>query len=152
MHQDATWYGGRPQPMELCVRRGPSPLIPKRGRSPLHHFRHVCCGQTAAWIKTPLGMEVGLCSGDIVLDGDSALPPQTGGGAPSPIIGPCLLWPKGCMDQDATWYESRPQPMRHCVRWGCSSLSPKGAQLLNFRPMKVVAKRQEGLTCHLVWR
>jgi len=25
MHQDATWYGGRPQPRELCVRWGPSP-------------------------------------------------------------------------------------------------------------------------------
>jgi len=26
MHQDATWYGGRPQPRELCARWGPSPL------------------------------------------------------------------------------------------------------------------------------
>jgi len=25
MHQDATWYGGRPQPRRLCVRWGPSP-------------------------------------------------------------------------------------------------------------------------------
>jgi len=24
MHQDATWYGGRPQPRRLCVRWGPS--------------------------------------------------------------------------------------------------------------------------------
>ena len=24
MHQDATWYGGRPQPRRLCVRLGPS--------------------------------------------------------------------------------------------------------------------------------
>ena len=30
MHQDATWYGGRPQPTRLCVRWGPSP-IPKKG-------------------------------------------------------------------------------------------------------------------------
>ena len=21
-----------------------------------------------------------------------------------PIVGPCLLWPNGLMDQDATWY------------------------------------------------
>jgi len=28
MHQDATWYGGRPQPRGLCVRWGPSPLPP----------------------------------------------------------------------------------------------------------------------------
>jgi len=26
------------------------------------------------------------------------------------------------MDQDATWYRSRPRPRRHCVRWGPSSL------------------------------
>jgi len=25
MHQDAAWYGGRPQPRGLCVRWGPSP-------------------------------------------------------------------------------------------------------------------------------
>jgi len=33
MDQDATWHGGRPQPRELCVRSGPSPL-PKWGWSP----------------------------------------------------------------------------------------------------------------------
>jgi len=32
------------------------------------------CGQTAVWIKMPLGKEVGLGPGDIVLDGDPALP------------------------------------------------------------------------------
>jgi len=31
---------------------------------------HVCCGQTAEWIKMPLGTEVDLGPGDIVLDGD----------------------------------------------------------------------------------
>ena len=30
MHQDATWYGGRPQPKGLCIRWGPSPP-PKKG-------------------------------------------------------------------------------------------------------------------------
>ena len=33
MHQDGTWYGGRPQPRRLCVRWGPSPL-PKRAQPP----------------------------------------------------------------------------------------------------------------------
>jgi len=33
MHQDATWYGGRPQPRRLCVRWGPSPP-PQEGWSP----------------------------------------------------------------------------------------------------------------------
>jgi len=32
----------------------------------------------------------------------------------------------GCMDQDATWYGSRPPPTRHCVRCGPSYLQKKG--------------------------
>jgi len=35
---------------------------------------HVYCGQMAGWINVPLGTEVGLSPGDIVLDADSALP------------------------------------------------------------------------------
>jgi len=38
MHQDAIWYGGRPQPRRVCVRWGPS-TSPKRGRSPLPSFK-----------------------------------------------------------------------------------------------------------------
>jgi len=33
MHQDAAWYGGRPQPRRLCVRWGPCPL-PKKEAEP----------------------------------------------------------------------------------------------------------------------
>ena len=55
----------------------------------------------------PLGMELGLGPGDIVLDGDPAPPKR--GTAPS-IFGPCPLWPNGWMDQDATWYGGRPRP------------------------------------------
>jgi len=33
---------------------------------------HVNCGQTAICIRIPLGTEVGLGLGDIVLDGDAA--------------------------------------------------------------------------------
>jgi len=47
-----------------------------------------------------LGTDVGL--GHIVLDGDPALTPPAKKGAQPPIFGPCLLWPKGWMDQDAT--------------------------------------------------
>ena len=76
MHQDATWYGGRPQPRRLYVRWGPSPL-PQKGRSPTQFSAHVYCGQTAAWIKIQLGTEVDLGQGDFVLDGDPA-PPKRG--------------------------------------------------------------------------
>jgi len=34
MHQNATWYSGRPQPRRLCVRWGPSSPLPKKGHSP----------------------------------------------------------------------------------------------------------------------
>ena len=66
MDQDATWYGGRPQPRGLCVRWGPNPSPQKRFSA------HVDCGQTAAWIKMQLGTEVGLRPDDIVLDEDPA--------------------------------------------------------------------------------
>ena len=50
---------------------------------------HVYCGQTAKWIKMPLGMEVYLGPGHIVLDGDPA-PPK--GAQQPPPFGRCLLW------------------------------------------------------------
>jgi len=40
--------------------------LPKRGRSP-QFSAHVYCGQTAAWIKMPLGTEIGLGPDDIVV-------------------------------------------------------------------------------------
>jgi len=49
-------------------------------------------------------------------------------------------------------YRGGPQPRRHCVRWGPSSPSPKGAQPPIFWDMSLVAKRLDGLRCHLVWR
>ena len=104
-----------------CVRLGPSSPSQKGDRAP-QFLTHVYCGQTAAWIKLPLGMEVGLGPGHIVLDGDPASPPQNMGHSP-PIAGPCLLWPNGWMNQDATWYDGRPRPGQHCVRCKPSSTS-----------------------------
>jgi len=67
------------------------------------------------------------------------LPPQKKRkGTQPPIFGPCLLWPNGWIDQDATWYESRRRLL--CVRWGPSS-PLKGAQPPIFRPMSIVVKR-----------
>jgi len=42
----------------------------------------VYCGQTLGWIKIPLGTEVGLIPGHIVLDGDPASPTERGTAAP----------------------------------------------------------------------
>ena len=73
MDQDATWYGARSQPRRLCVRWRPRSTLPQKGAEPPPQFSaHFYCGQTAACIKMPLGMEVGLIPGDFVLDGDPA--------------------------------------------------------------------------------
>ena len=73
-----------------------------------------------------LGMVVCLSPGDFVLDGDPAPLSPKGGGASSPIFGPCLLRPIGWMDQHATWHEGRSQSRRFCVRWGPSPLPQRG--------------------------
>ena len=54
----------RPQPRPHCVRWRPS--------SPIS--ANVRCGQTAGWIKMPLGMDVGLGPDDFVLGGPSSPP------------------------------------------------------------------------------
>jgi len=56
---------------------------------------HVYCGQTAEWMKTPLGTEVDLGPGHIVLDAVDARrgPSSERKGHSSPhLFGPCLLW------------------------------------------------------------
>jgi len=123
-------------PGDFVLDGDPAPPPQKRGRShPPHFSAHFCCGHTAGCIKMPLGMEVG----DFVLDVDP-VPPQKRCEAPSPIFGPCLLWPNGWMDQDGTWYRVGPWSRPHCARWGPSSLLQKGTEppiLAHF----IVAKR-----------
>ena len=80
---------------------GDPAALPQTGGSAPPFLTHFYCGQTADCIKMPLGMEVGLSPGDFVFDGEPGPLPKRGG--TSPIFGPCLLWPNGCMDQDATW-------------------------------------------------
>jgi len=46
-------------------------LPPQMGHGPQFPV-HVCCGQTARWIKMPLSMEVELGPGNIVLDEEPA--------------------------------------------------------------------------------
>jgi len=102
MDQDDTWHGGRSSSRPHCARWGPSSPHQKGGRAP--NFRpisivassqfsvHVYCGQTAGWMKTPLGMEVDFGPCYVVLDGDPAAPRK---GHSSPLLfGPCLWWPR----------------------------------------------------------
>jgi len=149
MYQDGAWNGGGPWSRPRCARSGPSSPPPKRGGA-LQFSVHLYCRQTAGCIKMPLCMEVGLSPVNFVLDGDPALLSQK---VRSPsIFCPCLLWPNGCMYQDAIWYGGRSRPTRHCVRPGPCSPHLKGHSTPNFRTMFPVAKRLDGLRWHLVWR
>ena len=94
---------------------------PEKGTAPPQFSAHVYCGQTAGWIKMPLGIEVSLGPFHIVLDGDNtaplpkkwAEPPQA---APAHLccsqIARCIKMPLGM--------EVGPQPRRLCVQCGRS--------------------------------
>jgi len=153
MDQDATWHTGRPRPGHIVLDRDPAPLPKREGTAHPQFLAHVCCSQTAGWIKMALGMEVSLCPGHTVLNGDAGPLPRKMGY--SPQFSAMSIWPNGWMDQDATWYhEGRLQPRPHCNRWGPSSPPPKknGHSSPNFRPMSVVAKRVDESRHHLVLR
>jgi len=103
-------------PGDFVLDGDPAPS-PKRGRRPPSQFSaHFYCGQTAGCIKMPLGMEVGLTGGDFIFDGGLSSPSAKRGKRPSPIFGPCLLWPNGWMDQDGTWHRGGPWSRPHCTK------------------------------------
>ena len=65
---------------------------------------------------------------------ETELPTQKGGGAPSPILGPCLLWPNALMDQDGTCMEVC-LGQGHILPDGDPALLPKnGAEPSTFGP------------------
>jgi len=72
MDEDATCYGGRPRPRRLCVRWASSSPQKKGTPTPTQFLAHVYCGETGRQMKIPLGIEVGLIPGHIVLDGNPA--------------------------------------------------------------------------------
>ena len=67
-------------PGHIVLDGDPAPPSPKVGGAP-QFSAHVCCGQTAGWMKMPLSTEVDLCPGHIVLDGTQLLP-QKGHSSP----------------------------------------------------------------------
>ena len=116
MHEDATWYEGRPRPRRHCVRWEPS-FPPLKRHSP--NFRPMSV--VAKWLD---GLRCHLVwrlasAQATVFDTDPATPRKRAH-PPHPIFGPCLLWQNGWMDEDATWYGSRPRPRSHCIRRGPS--------------------------------
>ena len=57
---------------------GDPALLPQKGAHP-QFSAHVCCSQTAGWIKIPLGKKVGLGPGRIMIHGDDPAPPSQKG-------------------------------------------------------------------------
>jgi len=86
----------------------------------------------------PLGTEVSLGPGPHCVEGDPA-PPEKG--VQPLILGPCLSWLNGWMDEDATWYGDRPRRRPCCVKWGPSSPT-KWPPLFPAHDMSIVANRR----------
>ena len=156
MDQDATWYGGRPQPRGLCVRWGPSSPSQKgggaRGQGP-QFSDHVYCGQTAGWIKMTLGMEVGRpwSSPHYARWGHSS-PLQKRGRAPQFSTHLYCGQTVGCIKMSVCM-EVGLIPGVFVLDGDPALLHTKGySSLPNFRPISIVAKRLDASACHLVQR
>ena len=107
-------------PAHIVLDWDPAPAPrPRKGHGSPHFSAHVCCGQTAGWIKMPLDVQVGLGPGHIVLDGDPA-PLQKG--SPQFLVHVCCGQTAGWIKMPLfNWYGGRPRSRRHCVRWGTQS-------------------------------
>ena len=114
--QDETWHAGRPRSWPHFVRWGPSSPSLKGVRLP-QFSAHTCCGQMAARIKMPLGMQLGRPRRLCVRWGSRSPSLKMGRSPPNFRL---FIGPNGWMDQDGTWHGDRPQPRGLCVRWGPS--------------------------------
>jgi len=139
MHQDVTWHGGRPQPK-------------KWAGLPLQFSANFYCGQTAAWIKMPLGTQVGLSPDDIVLDGDPARPSPKRGQSSPPQFSAYVYCGQtaGCIKM-SIGMEVGLSPGDFVLDGGPDPLPKKGGAP-DFWPTSIVAKLLHGSRCHLVRR
>jgi len=128
-------------PLGGKVGLGPSNIaqqlpLRQKGQSP-QFSAHFYCRQIVGCIKMLPGMMVGLGPCHILLDETSP-----------PIFGPCLLWPNGSMDQDATWWEGIGLGPSNIVQQ--LPLRQKRTEPPNFRPISIVAKLLDASRCYLV--
>jgi len=99
--------------MPLGIQIGPSPgnfvldgdlAPPHKGGGASQFSEHVYCDQTAVCITIPLGTEVGLSLGDILLGGDPAAPPLLKKHSPqfsgNVRCGQTAGWTKMALDMD----------------------------------------------------
>ena len=141
---------------------------PRKGAEhPPQFLAHFYCGQTAACIKMPLGKEVGLVPGHIVLDGDPvgtqssiAAPPhfrpmpRTNGRPSQQLLSSCYCdQTAGCIKM-SLGMEVGLSPGDFVLDGDASSTFPKRRRSPppNFRPIFIVVKRLDASKCHMVWR
>jgi len=126
----------------IVLNGNPAPPLPKVHS--LQFSAHICCGQMAGWIKMSLGMEVGLSTGNFVLDGEPAPLPSKRGAPPQCLAhvhsGQMAGWIKTALGMEVGLGPA------HIV------LDRDPAPLHNFWHIFIVAKRMETSRCQLVRR
>jgi len=104
----------------------------------------VHCGQTVGWIKTKLGVQVGLGPGHIVLDGDPAPPPPKGHSPPNfRPISVAAKWLHGSRCH-LVWSYIGLVPGDFVLNGDPVPLPKRGAEPQNFWPMFIAVKRLDG--------
>jgi len=76
-------------PRDILIDVDPATPRKKGTFTPTQFLTHVYCGQTAGWMKTPLGTEVDLGPGHTVVDGVPA--PVKGAQQPPPSSRPMSI-------------------------------------------------------------
>ena len=149
MHQDATWYGCRPQPSGLRVRWRPSPSSPKTGRSPPQIFGP-CLFWPNGWMDQDATWHEGRPQPRQVCVRWGHSPPAHKGVEPPPQFSAHFYCDQtaGCI-QMSLGMEVGLGPV-HIVLDGDTALLPKKGH--QFSPIFSVAKRLDASRCHLVWR
>jgi len=123
MDQDATWYGGRPRPTRHCAMETQLPS-PKGAQPP--NFRPISVvAKRLDGLRWHLVWREASAQATLYSMG-TKLPPEKRAHPPHIIFGPCLLWSNGWIDEDVTWYGSRPRPSCHIVLDGVPTLRERG--------------------------
>jgi len=143
MHQDATWYGGRPRPRRLCVRWGPSFPSPKGAQSP--NFRPMSI-VTKRWDGLRWHLVWRLASAQATLCSvGTQLSPEQGTPTTAQFLahvhcGQTAGWMKTPLDTVDLGSGHIVLDGGHIVLDGVPVLCETGtAALLSFRPMSIVA-------------
>ena len=101
------------------------------------------------WMDLSPSMEVGLCPGDIVLDGDSAPPPKKRGHS-TPNFGPCLLQRNGWMDQHKTSHGGKHRARRRCLHATTATMAQAGHIVSDGDPVPPKGAQRRSGPC-LLW-